>query len=159
MVFGVMTLKKALFQTHWLVGITAGIILALVGATGALLSFETQIVDALNADVRAVTPPGDAKMLAAPELLARIAAANPDKRITGLSVYSDPTKSARVTFAAAGAARGQGEGGPRGRGEQRYVNPYTGEVFAGAGNRGDAFFRQTRGLHRWLMLGDLGNRD
>jgi sulfite reductase (NADPH) flavoprotein alpha-component len=41
-------LKKILFQAHWLVGITAGVILAIVGATGAILAFETPIQNWLN---------------------------------------------------------------------------------------------------------------
>jgi sulfite reductase (NADPH) flavoprotein alpha-component len=41
-------LKNILFQTHWIIGITAGVVLALVGLTGAVLAFEKQIVAALN---------------------------------------------------------------------------------------------------------------
>ena len=38
--------------------IDSGVVLAFVGATGALLSFETEIVAALNRDVRNVEAPG-----------------------------------------------------------------------------------------------------
>jgi sulfite reductase (NADPH) flavoprotein alpha-component len=47
-------LKNAFFQVHWFVGITAGIVLGIVGFTGGMLSFEHQIVDWLNRDVRSV---------------------------------------------------------------------------------------------------------
>ena len=35
---------------HGIVGLTAGIVLALMGVTGALLAFEQEIVDLLNAN-------------------------------------------------------------------------------------------------------------
>lgn len=151
--------KNALFQIHWFVGITAGIVLGVVGVTGAMLSFEHQIVDWMNRDVRAVEARAEAP-LPAPILLARIAAANPSKRITALSFESDPTTSARVTFAPeGGGARAQGGEGRGARGETRYVNPYTAEVLQGEGNAGEGFFRGVRSLHRWLVVGAFGDRD
>ncbi len=32
--------RRILFQIHWFLGITAGFVLAVMGVTGALLSFE-----------------------------------------------------------------------------------------------------------------------
>jgi sulfite reductase (NADPH) flavoprotein alpha-component len=153
--------KNALFQIHWFVGITAGVVLGIVGLTGAMLSFEHQIVDWLNRDVRFVEARAQAP-LPAPALLARIAAASPGKRITALSIENDPESAVRVTFAPERRAEG-GQGGAEGgrgpRGESRYVNPYTGEVLQGEANRGEGFFRGTRSLHRWLVVGAFGDRD
>ncbi len=147
--------RQICFQVHWFIGITAGIILAVVGVTGALLSFEDSIIDALNRDVRTVTPRAEGPLQPA-ELLARISAAHPEKRITALTVSSEPNRAARVTFAPERSAQGSGRGG---RGESRYVDPYTGELIAGAGNRGEGFFRATMQIHRWLMVGSFGDRD
>jgi sulfite reductase (NADPH) flavoprotein alpha-component len=152
--------KNALFQVHWFVGITAGIVLGIVGITGAMLSFEHQIVDWLNRDVRSVAARAEGP-LPAPILFARIVEANPGKRITALSLDRDPEAAARVTFAP--ERRGQNtQGGGEGRaprGETRYVNPYTAEVLQGEGNTGEGFFRGTRSLHRWLVIGAFGDRD
>ena len=41
-----MVFKKVLFQLHWFFGISAGLVLALMGVTGALYSFEEEILDA-----------------------------------------------------------------------------------------------------------------
>ena len=41
-------LKKLLFQTHWFLGITAGMVLALMGLTGASLSFQDELLRAMN---------------------------------------------------------------------------------------------------------------
>lgn len=152
--------KNLWFQAHWLIGITAGIVLAIVGFTGGILSFESEIQQWLNRDVRAVAPQDSAPLT--PDLLiARLAAAHPDKQVTALALSADPAASARVTFAppasAAGAeGRPPGRGGPRG--ETRYVNPYTGELIEGEANRGQGFFRTTRSLHRWLVAGEFGDQ-
>jgi sulfite reductase (NADPH) flavoprotein alpha-component len=152
--------KNALFQVHWFVGITAGIVLAIVGFTGAMLSFEHQIVDWINRDVRSVEARAETP-LPAPILLARIVEANPGKRIQSLALESDPASAARVTFAPERrpeGARGGGEG--RGaRGETKYVNPYTAAIIQGEANKGEGFFRGTRSLHRWLVVGAFGDRD
>jgi sulfite reductase (NADPH) flavoprotein alpha-component len=151
-------LKNAFFQVHWFVGITAGIVLGIVGFTGAMLSFEHQIVDWLNRDVRTVEVRAEAP-LPAPVLLSRIAAGTPGKRITALAMESEPGIAARVTFAPErGAARG-GEGGRAPRGETRYVNPYTAGIIEGDADKGEGFFRGTRSLHRWLVVGTFGDRD
>ena len=138
-----MSPRKALFQLHWIVGITVGVILGIVGATGALLSFEQEIVASLARDGRHVEANGRTP-LAPAELLARIAASDPQKHIAGLSVVREPTETVRVTFA------------PR---EQRYVDPYTGALLAPTSSGAETFFRNVRQLHRWLMLGELGDRD
>jgi len=138
-----MSPRKVLFQLHWIFGITVGIVLAIVGATGALLSFEQQIVASLARDSRQVEANGRTP-LAPAELLTRIAANEPDKRIAGLNIAREPGATVRVTFA------------PR---EQRYVDPYTGSLLPAASGGAETFFRNVRQLHRWLMLGELGDRD
>jgi sulfite reductase (NADPH) flavoprotein alpha-component len=138
-----MTPRKALFQLHWIIGITVGIVLGIVGATGALLSFEQEIVGALARAGRQVEANGRIP-LAPAELLARLATSEPEKRIAGLSIVREPTETVRVTFA------------PR---EQRYVDPYTGALLAPASSGAETFFRNMRSLHRWLMWGELGDRD
>ncbi|WP_143519480.1 PepSY domain-containing protein, partial [Pseudomonas syringae] len=51
-------MKKVLFQLHWFFGITAGLVLTLMGMTGALYSFEDEILDALNPNVLLVESRG-----------------------------------------------------------------------------------------------------
>jgi sulfite reductase (NADPH) flavoprotein alpha-component len=138
-----MSARKALFQVHWIGGITAGIVLALVGATGAVLSFEQKIIASLAREGREVEAAGRTPLTPA-ELLDRVAAEQQDKRIVGLNFTREPSTTVRVTFA------------PR---EQRYVDPYTGALLAPASSSAETFFRNVRGVHRWLMLGELGDRD
>lgn len=138
-----MSPRKVLFQMHWIVGITAGIVLALVGATGALLSFEQEIVASFAREGREVEPAGRTPLTAA-ELLTHVAAEEQDKPIVGLNIVREPSTTVRLTFA------------PR---EQRYVDPYTGALLAPTSSAAETFFRNVRGLHRWLMVGELGDRD
>jgi len=150
-------LRSALFQVHWFVGITVGIVIALVGATGAILSFEPEILHALNRDVRTVAE-ASGELLSPAELLARLQAADPTRRVASLAVWSDTSRAARVTYAPEEAPR-ESKGAPLPRGDVRYVDPRTGRVTEAKGDRGEAFFRTTRSLHRWLIADRLGDRD
>ncbi|MGH8076741.1 MAG: PepSY domain-containing protein [Lysobacter sp.] len=146
------TFRNAIFQLHWFFGITAGIVLALVGATGAMLSFEHETLKALNPGVITVTARGDA--LAPDELVARIRAQQPQAKLQSLALSADPHEAAKAGFAAKADAP-KGPGG-RARGESRYVDPYTGALLPKP--RGEGFFRTTMQLHRWLVMDDIGKQ-
>ncbi|MEP9379779.1 sulfite reductase flavoprotein subunit alpha [Aquabacter sp. CN5-332] len=142
-------LKALWFQLHWLLGITAGIVLAVVGFTGGMLSFEDEILTVLNPGVRTViAQPGG--LLAPDALLEKIRANAPGRTITALTISADPETSARVTLAPLPG----GTGGPRG--EVRYVNPYDGALLGDV--KGQAFFRTTMQVHRWLAVDDVGKQ-
>lgn len=134
------------FQSHWLLGITAGLVLAVVGFTGGMLSFEDEILRALNPGVMTVAA-RDRAVLSPAELIAAVAAAEPEKRIQAVTVHADRTRAARVSFAAAGR-------GPRG--ETRYADPYDGRLLGHP--RGEDVMRMTMQIHRWLAAGDVGKQ-
>ena len=145
-------LRKLIFQTHWLLGITAGLVLGLVGVTGAVLSYEQPLLRALNPGVMTVAAEGR-QPLAPGVLLARVQAQRAGSP-QALTLSSDPTRAARVSFAPTpGAAAAPGG---RARGESRYVDPYTGALLPKP--RGEAFFRTTMQLHRWLAAGEVGKQ-
>ncbi|TDR45583.1 PepSY-associated transmembrane protein [Tahibacter aquaticus] len=148
-------LKKILFQTHWLLGITAGVVLGIVGATGALLSFEGLIQAWINREVRTVETRATPALPLA-QLAAEARRQMPDHRLVSLALSASPTDSVRATFSpnappvpGANAVRG---GGGRGSPptQTRYLDPYTRALVAAARTRGQEFFRGTRSLHRWL---------
>lgn len=138
------TFRNAIFQVHWFLGITAGVVLALVGATGAMLSFEHEILKSLNPGVITVAARGNA--LAPEELVARIRAQQADAKLQSLALSADPEEAAKAGFAPKADAP-KGPGG-RARGETRYVDPYSGVLLDKP--RGEGFFRTTMQLHSTL---------
>ena len=106
-------MKKLWFWVHWLLGVTAGVVLALMGVTGALLSFEEDLLRWLNPGVMTVMPRAESP-LPPHELLARVQAALPEKRLTGLNLSADPQDAVRVGFASSGTSQG-GQGRPAGQ--------------------------------------------
>lgn len=133
-------IKKVLFQLHWIFGITAGLILAVVGFTGAMLSVEDPILEGMNPGIMSMTPPAGVTKLSPQELVEAIKAREPEIRINSVTVKGEPGQTSQVALAPVGG----------GRGETRYVNPYTGEMLAKP--QGEDFFRSVMQLHRWILL-------
>src|SRR3546814_8089951 len=133
-----MTFRNAIFQLHWFFGITAGIVLAIVGVTGGILSFEDELLKALNPGVMTVQPQGE--RLAPGELVEQVRRQRPGEEVVSLQFSADPADAAVVGFAPKDGGR---------RGERRHLDPYTGELLGQP--RHQAFFRTTMRLHRWLV--------
>ena len=135
-------LREAWVRIHWFIGITAGSVLAIVGLTGAVLSFRAEIVEALNPALRHVTAPtAGAVALTPAELVERLRAIEPARRVATLTLIAEAGRPARAVFAPAPGER---------RGESRMVDPYTGALMPHP--RGDEFFEFVERLHRWLLL-------
>ncbi|KGM56910.1 hypothetical protein N799_01780 [Lysobacter arseniciresistens ZS79] len=140
------TFRNVIFQVHWFLGITAGVVLALVGVTGGILSFEDELLEALNPGVMTVEPAGRTPLSPA-TLVERVGAARPGEAIASLELSSGPRDAAVVGFAPKDGER---------RGARRHVDPYSGEVLPEPRYRG--FFRTTMQLHRWLAADDVGKQ-
>lgn len=137
-------LKKILFQLHWFFGITAGLVLALMGVTGALYSFEEEILDALNPNVLLVEPQG--ATLPPVELVRKLETAT-GLKVAILRVETTSNRVAQVYFTPKPGER---------RGPKRNFNPYTGEI-TGEG-LGEGFFDFVLTLHRFLAIGQVGKQ-
>jgi sulfite reductase (NADPH) flavoprotein alpha-component len=137
-------LKKVLFQVHWFFGITAGLVLALMGITGALYSFEEEILDALNSDVLFVQP--QAHQLSLADMVSKVEAQGKDT-VGMFRIDADGDRIAQVWFKPAPGQR---------RGEMHNFNPYTGEFTEDA--VGQDFFGFILNLHRFLAAGQYGKQ-
>ncbi|CDF86029.1 hypothetical protein PKB_4705 [Pseudomonas knackmussii B13] len=137
-------LKKVWFQLHWLFGISAGLVLALMGVTGATLSFQDELLRALNPDSLVVQrqPTGT---LALDELVRRVESAVPGKTVASVWNTVDGDQAARIMFSPPPGQR---------RGEMRYVDPYDGELLPAP--VGEGFFGFVMQLHRFLAIGRGG---
>ncbi|MGV8862305.1 MAG: PepSY domain-containing protein [Pseudomonas sp.] len=138
-------LKKILFQVHWFFGISAGLVLALMGVSGAISSFQDELLEALNPSVLRVEQRASG-VLSPVELVSKLEAQT-GKVVASLWVDADSDKAARVAFTPPPGER---------RGELNYFDPYTGqlqgEVF------GQDFFGLNLQLHRTLVLGEFGKQ-
>ncbi|MGY3031786.1 putative iron-regulated membrane protein [Bradyrhizobium sp. USDA 4354] len=134
------TIKAVLFQVHSIAGLVLALLLALIALTGAIMSFEDEIVDHLNADIMRVAP-REMPVLMPDELVARLKAAHDVGKVSAVTLSSDPSAAVYVRFA-------RDEQGARPT--SLYVDPYDARVLGSP--RGEAFFATVRRLHRWLLI-------
>lgn len=116
-----------------------------MGITGATVSFQDEILYALNPSVLQVQKQS-AGVLPPAELVEKIETAT-GKKVTGLSVDIDSGIAAKVFFTPPPGER---------RGPMRYFDPYTAELLGDA--TGQDFFGLMLQLHRFLALGDTGRQ-
>ena len=86
--------KNILFQLHWFFGITAGLILALMGITGATVSFQDELLNLLNPSVLKVEK-RDSGVLPPAELVRKVEAIE-GKPVSMLWVGVDSDSVARI---------------------------------------------------------------
>ena len=135
--------KKILFQLHWFFGISAGLVLALMGITGATVSFQDELLRLLNPDVLKVEV--QASGIKSPAELVQRFEASQGEKVVGLWVETNTGNASRVFFTPPPGER---------RGPTRYFDPYTGELLGQA--RGEGFFGLMLQLHRFLAIGQTG---
>lgn len=130
--------RKIIFWLHLISGVLAGIFIFIMCVTGALLAFESNILEFAESNMRVVqAPAGDAPQLSINEIIAKVREAKPDAKPSGITLQNDKTAAVVVAL---------------GRDGQYYVNPYTG-VITGEGSKGwRGFFRVVEDLHRWIAL-------
>jgi uncharacterized iron-regulated membrane protein len=136
--------KSAFLQVHSVIGLAISLVLGLIGLTGAMLSFEDEIVAALNRHVAHVEV-RSAPVLKPDALVALVQAVPAAGKVGAISMSSEPGATVRIRFA-------RGEGGER---SSVYVDPYDGRVLSAM--RGEGFFVTLRNLHRFLLLPGNGN--
>lgn len=137
--------KKTFFQIHWFLGITAGLVLSIIGVTGAIYSYEQQILKWINTDSYTVQAQSGPKLSPA-ELYQHFKQQNPEMQINSVSLDASPTGSSTVNIAKEGARRGY----------NMMVNPYTAEVLPEI--KGREFFQFIQQLHRYLTIGPVGKQ-
>ena len=132
-------MRNVLFQIHWFLGITAGVVLAVVGLTGGLMSFERQIMDAISPSIVRVEVSGE--RLTPDAIAERFHVQREGARVEQITLWPEAERSAMIRIAPPPGER---------RGDSVYINPYTGELLGKI--NGEQFFRTVRSLHRWLLI-------
>lgn len=137
-------IKSAFLQVHSIIGLAVSLVLGLIGITGAMLSFEDEIVAALNRDVAKVEL-RSAPVLTPDEILARLQNQPGAGKVQLMLLSSEPGATVRARFA-------RNEAGER---SSVFVDPYDGRIVAPVS--GEGFFATLRNLHRFLLLPGNGN--
>lgn len=137
--------KKTFFQIHWFLGITAGLILSIMGVTGAIYSYEQPIQRWLNPHSYTVKVENHAKLTPA-EIYQHFQVQNPEMKINSITVAKAPEEASNINIVKEGARRGY----------TMMVNPYTAEILPEV--RGKDFFQFIQQLHRNLTVGEVGKQ-
>ncbi len=99
------SIRAALLQVHSIIGLALALIWAVVGITGATMSFEDEIEAGLNGDIMRVDASAT-RRLTPDELVARLQGAGDFGKVSAVTMASDPAAAARIRFA-------RSEGGTR----------------------------------------------
>ena len=137
--------RKTLFWAHLVVGLTVGLVVALMAGTGAVMAFEHPVVAwAERADG---SPPAGVKATdqdkawTVANLIGAAMAAQPDASPSAFTADADLSRPAAVQVGRDGVV---------------YLNNFTGRVVGTGAPRMRAFFRTVLDLHRWLALNGTG---
>ncbi len=129
------TFHRLIFWGHLIAGLAAGVVILSMAATGLIISYEAQLLDWANRDLRVTPPPATVAHLDIETLLAKVRETKPALQPSGITWKADPTSPVTLTLGKEGFF---------------FANPYTGE-FLGEGNRAwHDFFHAATDWHRFL---------
>ncbi|HDU8425468.1 PepSY domain-containing protein [Acinetobacter baumannii] len=137
--------KKFLFQIHWFLGISAGLILSIMGVTGAIYSYDQQILKWVNTDSYVVQVQSSPKLTPA-QLYQHFTTIQPEIKINSITIAKDPTTSSVVNIEKEGERRGY----------NMMVNPYTAQVLPEV--QGRKLLLLIQQIHRNLTAGEFGKQ-
>ncbi len=127
-------MRKLLFWAHLCAGITAGLFIFIMAATGVLLSFEKQMTDFVDRDLRTIAVPNEAQLRPLNELL-EVVRRSGQGEPSSIVLRDDPQSAAQFSI---------------GRGKTIYVDPYSGAVLGVSSPAAHQFFSVVERLHRTL---------
>ena len=132
--------KSIWFQLHWFFGAIFGVLLLIIGVSGAVLSYEKEILQAINKDTYFVQNLDNKARLEPSEVLKIYKENNIDTKINSISFSSLENSSIVLNIEKEGARKGL----------NIYLNPYTAELLPDI--VGKDFFMFFFFLHRWLTF-------
>lgn len=134
-------LRKIIFWIHLTLGVSAGVFIFVMAATGIMLAFERQIMAFVDRDIRSVSEPNAAQQRPVADLLEAVRKSD----------YGQP---------AAMMVRNESEAAIQfsiGRGTNIYVDPYSGAILGASSATARRFFSEVERFHR-AMGAPLGSK-
>ena len=135
------TAREIVFWTHLASGLVAGLVVAVMSATGVAIAFEHEVLAFLDRGVARVAAPDGEKRLPLDALVAGAATQRPGFRPTLLLVPSCPTGAFELRSGREGAL---------------YVDPYSGAVSDPRSGAAHEILHTLEEWHRWLGLEGRG---
>ncbi len=121
---------------HLASGLAAGIVIFIMSVTGALLSFERNLIEYFERDIRYSTAAVGPE-LSPQEIIDRFREAKPNVKPSAMAIANEPNAAWSIAL---------------GREGQAFVDPYSGKIL-GEGNKAvRGFFSEMRSWHRWIAL-------
>jgi len=135
-------IRRFLFWTHLVIGVTVGVFVFIMAATGVVLAFEKRITDFVDRDIRSVSVPNSAQPRTVNDLLEAVRRAGVGEP-NAMVVSNAPQSATQFSI---------------GRGKTIYVDPYSGAVLGASSAAAHNFFSEVERLHRTLgaPLGSKG---
>ncbi len=131
-------LRSFLFWAHLAVGVTGGLVILILSATGAALALKPQILNFVERDVRNVTAQASAR-LPVSQLMDAVRISRPEAQLTHVTVARDPSRAVAVGVGAE-------------RGASLFVDPYSGRILGEGSTRAQGAFRIVENWHRYLAF-------
>ncbi len=138
--------KKFFFQIHWFLGITAGLILSIMGVTGAIYSYQEQIQQWIRPESYTVQVPENRAKLTPTEIYQHFQSIDPNIKINSITINKPTDASSSINIVKEGARKGY----------NMMVNPYTADVLPEI--KGKDFFDFILKIHRTLVAGEFGKQ-
>jgi uncharacterized iron-regulated membrane protein len=131
-----MKLRTLIFWPHLTAGLLAGLVIFIMCVTGALLTYERQLIAWSDSHFRSVPPAEAAARLPVEALIGRLQGARPDLAPTAITIRSEA--DAPVAFAV----------------PQRvvYADAYTGAVLGEGSQTVRRIMSRLRAWHRWIAI-------
>jgi len=127
-------LRRLLFWSHLVCGVTAGAIILIMSVTGVLLTYEKQMIEWADTRNYKISASGSSERMPIEELLAKVGEV---EKTAPATIEVKAERDAPVALSYNG-------------GRTVYIDPYTGAVL-GEGSTGlQRFFRVVTDWHRWL---------
>ncbi|QKQ75102.1 PepSY domain-containing protein [Nostoc sp. TCL240-02] len=143
------TVYKVIFGLHRYIGLAVGLIAIIIGLTGSLLVFQSEISDfQRHNQIGTITPQGE--MLPIQVVLNTVKKSytnQPDAKLNRIYVPTKPDAPFNVIYAT-----------KENDWIENYVDPYTGAVLGNSLNSNsiDRFYKVIYALHYSLLAGDIG---
>lgn len=132
--------RNIIFWLHLISGLLGGVVIFIMCVTGALLSFERNIIEWSERDARYVQAI-DSPKLPVSDVLAKVIETRPDAKPSAIAIKNEPGAAWEVSLGREGIL---------------FANPYTGEITGESNKSVRAVMSGLRDWHRWIALSGDG---